>query len=210
MGLLREYDKNSIEAFSKDLFLVMNIIRNIDSEYAEGKQSSVSGYSQLKKLLKEWNKKYPILSIEHYEDDMQLKVKIGINGESLLNVVETATKIDNLVRINGNSVSLGIVDFKKFIDNNKRAELVYSQNEQENSLSFEVEKKAIKIIYSSKDIVKKDTPEFEICTFYGLKQYDSKINLQRFSTLFNFDTDLEASAGKGEGYLNRVKIFDRH
>ena len=209
MELLEEFDENSIEAFSKDLFLIMNIIRNIDSEYAGGKQSSVNDYSQLKKLLKEWNKKYPFLRFEHYEDDMQLKVKIRINEESLLKAVEIAAKIDNLVRINGNSVSLGIVDFKKFIENNRRAELVYSYDETEDSLSLESDKKAINLVYSSEDIVRKDTPEFKICAYYGLKQYDSKINLQKFSTLFNFDTDLEASEGKGEGYLNRVRIFDR-
>jgi hypothetical protein len=211
MSLSEEFNEEDVSFFSKDLFLLINVLNNIDREYAQANPEFDRDFEHFKNLILKWNKKYKDLNAKHSEDGMQMKLKIAIKGKEFKEVIENAVKIGDLIKINGKEVILG-KDISAYIPSNaKTIDLVYKdETEEENSLTLEKEPNGdIVVLYSSIDMLKKDTPEFWICAYYALKNMDSSISLKKFSSLFSFDTDLEASEGKGEGYLNRVRLFDK-
>ncbi len=212
MSLLKEFNEEMITVFSKDLFFLMNTVKRLDEAYADGREQFSEDLKHFKKLITMWNKKYPLLFVKDYEDGMQLKLKVIIREENIYNLVLAATKIEGLDSINKKKISLDKYKIESYLPKDaKRIELVYSseENTDENTLTFETEKNGIILVYSQKDMLKIGSPEFEICSYYGLKSNDLSINLQKFSSMFSFDTDFEEQEGKGEGYLNRVRLFDR-
>jgi hypothetical protein len=210
MGILKEFDESLIESFSKDLFLVMGALSNIDSEYSEGKEDFTHEMKHFKRLLEEWNNKYPLLKLKEHEDGIQLKMKIFINEKDMLSLAETASKIDNLTSINGKNASLDSQNISNILAKTGNSiDMIYTEGDEQNSLTFEKVKKELMLVYDIEDMTNKKSPEFQICAYYGLKNFDKSINLQRFSSLFSFDTDVSEREGKGDGYLNRVRIFDK-
>jgi hypothetical protein len=168
--------------------------------------------THFKKLLTIWNKKYPLLPVKSYEDGMQLKLRVIIKENSLMTVVSAACSIDGLDSINGKKIRIGEDDLSDHISKDaKRVELTYIRDgkENEDSLTFEIQGQAIVLVYSFKDMIDADSPEFQICCNYGLKNMDQSVNLQKMSSFFSFDTDFEEQEGKGEGYLNRMRLFDK-
>ena len=206
MGLLNNYADEDIASFSKDLFLVAGIIKNIDEEYGEAGDKFTKDFRNLKEFIKSWNLKYAMLQLSHFEDGMQLKVKVIIK-DSKNKVLEAAARIDNLIKFNGNDIGSGgfsLKDLPKVID------LVYLDgNEEENSLTFEIGRQnEVLLIYEPSDLIKKSTPEFEIAAFYGLKSRNNEIDLQKFGSRFSFDTGTEESAGKGVPYVSSNRFVE--
>ena len=206
MSLIENFDESQLESFSKDLFLVMNVIKNIDEEYADAKQEFIHDFAHLKEIIKLWNKKYPNLTMSHLEDGMQLKLLVKIKEKDIREVVKAASKIDNLVRINNKNIPLGNIHLGKL---DKSVDMVFmDKDNNENSLTL-VADGEVNLIFNPRDMITPDSPEFEISAFYALKQVEHAIDIQIFSTYFSFNTDLEAQEGKGISYLDRVRLFDR-
>ena len=99
MGLLTNFYNDDIEDFSKDVFLLMFIVKQLDKEYANAERKFRRDFTQFKELVKKWNKKYPNLFLKYYEDGIQMKITLTIK-DSMKNVLETAIKIDDLISIN--------------------------------------------------------------------------------------------------------------
>jgi hypothetical protein len=209
MALLSEFSEEMINSFSKDLSLLMNTVRHLDEVYADGGQQFGEDKKHFKKLILQWNKKYPLVNIKDYEDGMQLKFKVLLNEKNIHQLVAAAANIDGLDAINGKKIMIGQKPESSISKNAARAELTFKSEDDENTLTFEADGDKIALIYSQKDMLDKDSPEFKICCYYGLKSFDDKINLQKLASFFSFDTDFEEMEGKGEGYLNRVRLFDK-
>ena len=208
MGLLTEFYNDDVEDFSKDVFLLMYIVKQLDREYANANKKFDRDLKQFLKLVNEWNKKYSNLLLEHYENGIQMRITLTIK-DNMKNVLETATKIDDLTKINKKPASIDKESISKLMKKeSSKLNLVYNKKGKENSLTFRNTKKGVLFVYEQKDMFDKDSPEFEICCFYALKKRKD-INLQDLGNNFSFDISYEEREGKGIGYLKRFKLFDK-
>ena len=208
MGLLTEFYNEDVEEFSKDVFLLMYIVKQLDREYANADRKFRRDFKQFQELVKKWNKKYPNLLLEHYEDGIQMKIILTIK-DNMKNVLETATKIDDLIKINKKPALIDKENISKLMKKEiSKLNLVYNKKGKENSLTFRNTEKGVLFIYEHKDMFDKDSPEFEVCCYYALKKRNN-INIQDLGNNFSFDISYEEREGKGIGYLKRFKLFDK-
>ena len=205
MGLLSEFYKEDIEDFSKDLFLLMYIVKQLDRLYANADKKFRRDFKQFLFLVEKWNKKYSNLLLEHYEDGIQMKITLIIKDD-MKNVFEAASKIDDLIKINKKPVSLAKRNLLGM--QISKLNLLYNKRGKENTLTFRNTEKGVLFLYEQKDMFDKDSPEFEICCYYALKKRNN-VNIQDLGNNFSFDISYESREGKGIGYLKRFKLFDK-
>lgn len=212
MKLLEAFDSEEIEQFALDMKLILSIIKNLDLEYANAKKEFIHDFVNFKHLLRDWNQKYRHLKMSHHEDGMELKLKITITGIKMIDALKIAMGCGELSKVNGKNVAMEETTAGRlFTGKELFAELTFLDAEgKDNSLNLELDKKGnISLIYFAQDLSVAGAPEFNLCAYFALMGYDKEINLQKFSYTFSFSTDFQESEGKGEGYLNRVRLFDR-
>jgi hypothetical protein len=204
MTLLNSFSKSSIDNFASDFFFIMNVTKHIDNQYAQAKKEFISDFAHLKKLLREWNSKYPNLILEPDELDMQLRLKVIIKETDILAVGEKAIRIGDMVLINGKNIPLGKFDLKDLVGS--RPGKLNFINEDNNSLTIAADKEGVKLVYSFKDMLQENSPEFHLCAYYALKQVND-VDLQKYGIYFSFSTEPEEQEGKAVGYLDTVRLF---
>ena len=52
----------------RDLLLLMHLVKNIDIEYGNAKMAFIHDFVHFKKFVKDWNLKYPDLTIAYYTE----------------------------------------------------------------------------------------------------------------------------------------------
>ncbi|MBT3465112.1 hypothetical protein HN827_06660 [archaeon] len=202
-----------LQSFHKDLILLINISKGIDKEYNEARREFIHDFIHFKKLLGDWNKKYPNLLVSHKEDGMQIKLRIFINSKSLFELFsESASRIPNLTVVNGVPINHAKIEAKDFSDINFSTKLSINYIDQENknnSLTFKLVKdfNLIELYYNYPDMFQKTTPEFEICAYYALKQFDPKINIKQYGKFMCFDTDKFESEFQGLGWQRKYNFI---
>ncbi len=208
MTLLNEFYEDHINEFSKDLSLLMYIIKQLDHEYANAETEFERDFVYFDKFIKKWNKKYPNLLLKHHENGIQMKITLTIK-DNIKNILVNASKINDLIKINGKPVPIDKENLINLMGENfSSLDLVYNTNGKENSLTFNKVHGGVLFLYESKDMFDKNSPEFKICCYYALKKHNN-IDIQELGDNFSFDISYEEQEGKGIGYLKRFKLFDK-
>ncbi|MEM3374600.1 MAG: hypothetical protein QXE31_05260 [Candidatus Woesearchaeota archaeon] len=188
---------NDIETtFLKDISLIFTSLKNIDYLYSEGKPEAKEDIKKIKKIIMDFNKKYPYLMLVFKDTGIQLKLELYILDD-FKNVINEALKIDGLSEIDGKSFTRK----KEFNINKNEIELSYGDIEK-NTLNLEKSNNSVKIIYEYNDMLNKDSPEFQLCLIYANKKMENiKLNAN-----FSFDIDFFLREGKGYSVFDKIRL----
>ncbi len=211
MKLLSNYFSEDIEAFKKDLFLLMNIVYHLDVQYGSAHDEFDHYFKKFEKFVYDWNLKYKHLIIRIYKKGIRFTVKILVNEQDLKKVLlDAIINIYEIKQINGKPISVNFLTEKhlrrELKSLSKKLDVVYLKNGNENSLTLEYDDvyDRIRLVYAKDDMLDETSPEFVICAYYALKQVDKNINLQKYSGDFGFDTDILSWKGRGDGPDRRL------
>lgn len=75
-SLLNSIPDEDINEFHKDITFVLSIVKIIDIQYGEGSTDFIHNYAHFKRLIFEWNRKYPNLPLDITEKGYQIKLRI--------------------------------------------------------------------------------------------------------------------------------------
>ncbi|MBN2423115.1 hypothetical protein JXB41_07880 [Candidatus Woesearchaeota archaeon] len=212
--LLKDIPLDNISIFKKDLFLLINIVNNIDIAYGNAKIEFIHDLVHFKRFIEEWNQKYPDLIINYFDNGIQFKIRILINEPDLKSLfINSAGNIEGLRAINNTNIEFKNNEYLDKLTEIMKTEmnlLCIDEENNENTLTFKHNDKnnKIELIFEKTDMLNPESPEFKICAYYALKQHKPEIDLQEHGTNFSFDTAYETQKGEGFGYERRRPLFN--
>ncbi len=184
------YSQQDVQAFVHDLFLVFNVLSHIDREYGEGDSPFVvRDIENFKKLTDDWNKKYRDIILRFYVTGIECRMAVYLK-ESRDNMLLILKRMKSFSKVKTSGPEMEAYFQEGF------------ENRSDNTLSLYEEKGMFKLIYLAEDMLDPKSPEFKLCTFFGLKDgYDRTISLKKYQKQFSFDNI--SSSLKGEGWERR-------
>ncbi|MBN1502942.1 hypothetical protein JW930_05340 [Candidatus Woesearchaeota archaeon] len=208
--LLSVYDNREIEAFAKDLGLLIGIAYAVDREYGEADYKFRIDFEKFKKLIAEWNRKYPNVTIKVFENGIQCDIRIYIHEKSIKQLLMAASQINRLVSINNMACDTQLtgLDVDKYLIriHDRINFTYYDKRNTENTLTFNIVEGKIELLFEKQDIIDINAPEFQIVAYYALKRSHS-IDLIKYRTEFSFDTTELEGRERGFGYERRIPLY---
>jgi hypothetical protein len=192
-GILKEYKPEDIEIFVQDLFFVFNILQNLDHEYGETDNHEIErDLKKFKNLVKDWNNKYRDIILDFKRTQLECKIDIFIiekDAETLASVIKGMKRF-NTLNLYEKKLDAAFQDIKG----------------GENTLTFEIENRVFRLIYLKGDMLKPQSPEFRLCTYYAMKNgFEKTINLEKYKNMFSFDISTEESRQQEHGWQSRYR-----
>lgn len=169
--------------FREDFIQVVESAKGLRKWYERGEQKLDTYLGVFKKALSLFNKKYPDLKIT-LKTGEELSISVSLKESTLKTFfTKAASRIKGL-----QSVGLKRFDEVKMADSarlqallaNVKKALYLTYMGESGSTSFFVEKRSttITIFAEEEDLVNDNSPEFKLCSYYGLrKKYKKKVDV---------------------------------
>jgi len=179
-------DKKGINEFRKDLLAILDIAKEMDRLYNEGKDEVDSYMKKFNSLINLFNKKYKNLILKLVKKTTSLELKILLNENNLKDAfANSASKIVGLQSIGTRTFGTAMVsdaaNFSSQIEKAKDKLYITYYNPQAGKstvfLQFDKKAKKVQLVYDE-DIENEPSAEFQIAAFYALnEEYNKKIKL---------------------------------
>ena len=183
--IFKDYNEEDLSVFVNEFYMVFNLSQSLDEDYNQGDSNRTQkNIKRFKNLIKDWNKKYRDILLEFLADGLQCRLIISFDE-----------KLDGIVKI--------IKRMKRFVEirsyTARRLNTVFSEQGRrgENTLTFETDGRTVKMIYSKQDMLKPESPEFRICSYYALKNgFDKTIDIiEKYKEAFSFGSESTETYG---------------
>ena len=191
-GVLKGFSKSDIKEFVHDLFLAFSVLENIEKNYGDLNTQLERDIKRFKQMIKDWNTKYWDIILEFCDSNTEPGLKVLLREKQLSNLVSVIKKMNR---------------FKELDIDEEKIEALFEYNEQENTLTIK-KNDNINLIYLREDMLDPRSPEFRICTFFGLKNgFNKEIDLQDYAEEFSFD--IENISDTPERYQIKFILWNR-
>jgi hypothetical protein len=198
-GILKGFDPADIKVFVYDLFLVFHLRKQLDQDYGNADNPMTKrDIETFKKLLMAWEQKYKDIIIKLEMTGLEFKLSVFLLQERVEDFIPILQKITNY------SSSQMIREHDVLM-----LDAIFTENGVENSLTIKQVKQGMKLIYLEEDMLNPKSPEFHLCTYYGMKGgYNKSINLQLFHDKFSFGMDRTTST-EGDWFNRFPRVIFR-
>jgi hypothetical protein len=180
--ILRQFHREDIRIFVQDLFLVFNILAKMDLDQNNQTDKNISKF---RSLMKEWELKYRDVILHFKSDSIECSIKIYFKDtfENAAHLIESMNRFKSMSRYTA------------------QLDASFEGDKMDNTLTLKSESGLLRMIYLKEDMLRANSPEFKLCTFYAMKDgFDKSINLQKYSEAFSFDADNTDTVGWYKSY----------
>jgi len=180
--IISELDSEDLNEFKKDFAELTRVHSGIDKEYSKLGKDVDKYTKEFKQILNLFNKKYKNLAIRAKQTTEEIKLRIFIREKSVKDVfINVASRLDGLKAVGVSDFGKAKIEetdkFSKELDKVKNKLFISYFEKEAGTIFLEQSKKGMVELHCGEGIGNERSPEFKLCSYYGVKDGAGKINI---------------------------------